>query len=566
MAIDVVSRVPVAPHPALRTIPKPRTTLLDCTLRDGGYYNNWRFGKDLAVSLIRALNLAGVDIIEVGFKTPACHMGEEFDGLFRFCPESQLDFLADHQRSEYAFMINAREFISQGEADQGLIDSCINNTDASVFDWARIATHLQTFRQSIDQACLLKDKGYQVGLNLMGISLLSDEDIVDALYQIPPEVIDVFYFADSFGNLHGDDVIRYIALIDEVFEGKIGIHTHDNQGLAFSNVLTALDYGVDFVDSTVTGMGRGAGNLRTEQLLLAMHRDVKQLKPEELLDVIEKEFVPMQAKHGWGWDYTYMLSALENIHPIYCQNLRSNNHFSKEQVSCILNGIESSHRASYDKETMLNAIDRTVNGHRDQRQSMQISLPQYTPVTADEILIIAGGPSRNSLADELTEFIRQRQPVVIECNPTDRGFESVSRHYLQAILNWVRLRKALDQGPLTSPLVTGVAQVPMQYCGASALVSQIPCTISAERTEISDTGFMLASHVVGMFAVAVACLSSPHTIYLAGYDGFPDSRSTEQEEMDGFWGTIEDIFPGTILSLTDTNYELPIRSVYGYIQ
>lgn len=542
------------------------TTFLDCTLRDGGYYNNWRFENQLAVELVAALCESGIDIIEVGFKTPVNPSDSEFDGLFRYCTESQLQFLRNDSRAKYAFMINTKEFISQGEASQTLLDCCIRPAEHSLFDWARIATHFQTVPQSIDQAGMLKNMGYQVAVNLMGISLLSETQVVEVLRQIPPESVDVFYFADSFGNLHAKDVVRYINLIRENYSGKIGIHTHDNQGLAFSNVLTALECGVDFVDSTVTGMGRGAGNLRTEQLLLALNRKVKRLKPAELLDVIDFWFAPLQETYGWGWDYTYMLSAIENIHPIYCQNLRSGDHYSKEQVSCILNQIDHDHRASYNKPNLQRAIDRTINNSALQSEEKLVTLPLYSPVEGDEFLVIASGPSRDRYANELIAFIEQRQPIVIECNPPDDRFKSVSLHYMQSILNWVRLQKTLQHNRSTdTQLVTGLREIPAMYNNTNG-ITHIPCRIDAAKTEITPDAFTLSAYVVGMFAVGIACLSAPKVVFLAGYDGYPDTVASEQQEMEDFWQVIEQEFSSPLISLTNTNYSIPISSVYGYIQ
>ena len=542
------------------------TTFLDCTLRDGGYYNNWQFDRQLAVELVAALCLSGIDIIEMGFKTPTSPSQSVFDGLFRYCTESQLQFLRDDSHAKYAFMINAKEFISNNEASQTLLDCCIHPAEKSLFDWVRIATHFPTLEQSIDQAGMLKNMGYQVAVNLMGISLLSDEQVVEGLGQIPLESVDVFYFADSFGNLKAEDVERYISLIRNNYPGKIGIHTHDNQGLAFSNVLKALDCGIDYVDSTVTGMGRGAGNLRTEQLLLALNSKVKRLRPAELLDVIDKWFVPLQETYGWGWDYTYMLSAIENIHPIYCQNLRSSNRHSKEQVSCILNEIEQDHRLSYDKSCLLQAIDKTVNKNTPQDLGKYQSLPLYSPIAGDEFLVIASGPGRDIYTSALIAFIEQRQPVVIECNPVDDRFESVSKHYMQSILNWVRLKKELEVNRNRDiPLVTGLQEIPARYNNAAG-ITQIPCRVSASKPEINAETITLSAYVVGMFAVGIACLSSPRTIFLAGYDGYGDEVAIEQREMEDFWHVISDDLSVPLVSLTNTNYSIPTSSVFSYIQ
>lgn len=260
---------------ALQSTDYGKPVILDCTLRDGGYYNDWCFEPLLARQLIGALDDAGVDIVEVGFKTPPDVLGNDrFHGLYRYCVEGQLGFLRDYPSMSFAFMINTSEFLSDGAFNTRLMQRCIPPATDSVFDWVRIATHATTFIEAAHQASWLKEKGYNVALNLMGISLLEPLEVRRLISVLPSNDVDVLYFADSFGNLAPEDINFYIDLLRDHFPGKIGLHAHDNQGLAFANSLTAISDAIDFIDCTVTGMGRGAGNLRTEQLLLALSQDV----------------------------------------------------------------------------------------------------------------------------------------------------------------------------------------------------------------------------------------------------------------------------------------------------
>jgi 4-hydroxy 2-oxovalerate aldolase len=546
---------------------KMNFTIIDCTLRDGGYYNNWQFDKELAIAAIKALNRARIDIIEVGYKAPRSHISKTFEGLFRFCPESQLQFLKEYTQAQYSFMIDAKEFIQGGHADFSLLKGSLLPEKDSVFHWVRVATYFKTYNQAIELAKNLKDMGYKVTINLMGISLLSQSDVIRALKQTNHEDVDVFYFADSFGNLQSNDIIQYISLIREYFSGKIGIHTHDNQGLAFANTLTALEGGVDFFDATIMGMGRGSGNLNTEQFLLYSYFRLNEKKrnPKELLDVIDTYFAPLHQEYKWGWDYTYMLGALQNIHPSYCQSLKINKQYSLEQVTQIFNAVDTSKRSKYDETILLKAIDLAMNQIDSTEKTELLDLPLYHPVEGDTFLVIGAGPFANNYREEIITFIRQFNPVVIECHPKNLSFEKISQQYIVAILNWARLKNNLDEFPhMSRSIVTGLESVSASYANKANLF-KIPCQISRGNLSIAKESFILPAYFVGMFAVSLALLSKPRTIYLAGFDGYENDSHPIHQEMNLFWKAIQEKL-SSLISLTPTTYSLSTTPIFSIIQ
>ncbi|HTY53225.1 MAG TPA: hypothetical protein VMB35_08525 [Methanomicrobiales archaeon] len=545
--------------------PAKKVTILDCTLRDGGYFNDWRFDKTLARELVAALSRAGVDIIEVGFKSPHTHREKGFEGLFRYCNESELGFLRNHRNLSYSFMVDAKEFLKGERADPSLVDECIPEKQESLFSYARIATYLPNLPGSVDLASLLRAKGYRVTLNLMGMSLLGPENLDQALDLIKGAPLEVFYFSDSFGDLQPGQIVRFLQRIRQKFAGRIGIHTHDNNGLAFANTIAAVEHGIDVVDATLMGMGRGAGNLRTEQMLLYLYfkKGYAHLNPSELLEVMDLQLAPLKKTYQWGWDYTYMLSALQNIHPTYCQNLRASNQYTIDQVSKILNSIDPSHRSAFDERALLAAIDMVINQPVVVDEALS-SIPLYEPKPFEKVLVIATGSGREMFRSEIAAFIDQHDPLVIECNPLDTFFEEKSRHYLRAILNWMRLRKVLaGPGDSHSSIVTGLWGLPAS-CGGRADVRKIPCHVGKDGVSVSREGMILPAYVVGMFAVGLAILSKPRTIYVAGYDGYQDRFSQSQLEMEHFWKSLSP--PCPVISVTPTTYPIRVESVYRLIR
>ncbi len=544
---------------------KAHVNILDCTLRDGGYCNDWQFDKRTASAVVHALNDAGADIIEIGYKSPRNHKSKSFEGLFRYCNESQLQFLADHPTAEYAFMVDAKEFLIDDGVDAQGTEDCIPSCEESLFDWVRIATYYPSLHGAVELADVFRDLGYRVTINLMGTSLLTEEDLQKAFSLASTAKLDALYFSDSFGDLRPNDVCHCIDLIRRYYTGKIGIHTHDNNGLAFANTIAAIDAGIDFIDATIMGMGRGAGNLKTEQILLYSYFKLQKfnLNPSELLEIIDSIFIPLHQKYRWGWDYTYMLSAMQNIHPTYCQHLRASNQYTIEQVSAILNDIEPSRREKFDESALLNAIDSAVNRPL-QMDEPQVDLPIYEPIEGDSFLVIATGPSIDTYHDEIRTFIEQKSPVVIECNPKNTVFEDASTTYIKAVLNWVRLQKALESPDLSkAPIITGLTAIPKKYY-THANAYTFPCHVSKGEIALQKTSITLPDYVVGMFAVGLSLLSKPRQIYLAGFDGYENQADPRHQGMNEFWKITPDTC--SLISLTPTSYRIKTESIYRWIR
>lgn len=546
---------------------KHNVKILDCTLRDGGYYNDWDFSREFVHDLVAALHTSGVDIIELGYKSTVTN---EFFGLLRYCDEPLLrDILPKEGRAQYAFMIDAKEFLTpDGAIDSTAVDRHVLAAEKSIFSWARVATHVATINGAVELIKALKVKGYQTALNIMGVSLLSDEALASALRQLDPSAVDVLYFADSFGSLTPADSLSYLSKLRAGFAGNIGVHMHENQGLALANTLAALSQDVEFVDATVAGMGRGAGNLRLEQLLLTLYfrHDRKDLVPSALLPVLKKHSLPMQAHYGWGWDFSYMLSGLIGIHPTYCQELKTGSRYDIEDVTSILEAIPPGRRAKFDERELRLAESSVANGHRAMPQARQVNvpLPRHDHET---VLICAGGPSLGRHVPGLKKLIERQQPWVLECNDT-RLLAGVARTTI--VMNSVRMAELISGPGSADPSRTVATGLEFVAGGGEAVnLRSVKYELRAGTFEVGGGAITLPSFVVGMLAVGVALQAKPKRIYLAGFDGFDDvDRSPEQREMESFWQLVKANLGASgvqIISLLPTSYDLPVQSVYSLL-
>ena len=318
-------------------------TLLDCTLRDGGYYTNWNFDTKMVQELVNALDLSKVDIIELGYKSPVK------GGRYRKCNDRFIWEVLDYKlpiNSQLAFMVDAKDFIDGKHISYSLIDDVISTKDNSPFSICRLAIKHSEIKEAIKIGEYIKSKGYEIIVNLMGISLLTDKDIKDfgKLEKIDPQAL---YFADSYGALEPIRTEQIVELFSK-FNAPTGVHTHDNLGLAFANCLSAINFGATYIDGTLLGMGRGVGNVKTEQLVTYLQYKKLKGNSTPIQKFIDKWMHKLQSKYKWGFTHNYMVSGLKHIHPLYTQTLQSS-FLNSKRIEDILLSIPDPLRYDFDK-------------------------------------------------------------------------------------------------------------------------------------------------------------------------------------------------------------------------
>ncbi|MFC1626507.1 hypothetical protein ACFL19_02250, partial [Pseudomonadota bacterium] len=235
------------------TLQKPM--ILDCTLRDGGYYGDWDFDKETVRKYLAAMATAKVDIIEIGFRFLPQNT---FFGPFAYSTDEYLSSLPLPPELSIAVMVNANELLAYPDGIEPAVDRLFGPCDHSPVDIVRLAIHIKDLPACRELAVSLKRLGYQVAVNLMKTGGLSGNELGHLAAQVTKwGMVDILYFADSFGNLNPEDVQNMVYALQKEWAGAIGIHTHDNKGQALANCVAAIEAGVTFVDSTVLGMGRG---------------------------------------------------------------------------------------------------------------------------------------------------------------------------------------------------------------------------------------------------------------------------------------------------------------------
>ena len=264
--------------------------LLDCTLRDGGYYTNWNFNNLNVKEYMKAIYEAGIDIVEIGYRTIN---SDKYLGPYAYSPESLIKNLNIPEKLKVSVMINSSDILNGGNVIESINKIFPFSCENSQVNIVRIAANINDLEYLGTAISLLKSKGYKVCLNLMHIAQFSENlDLLpDSFNKLS---MDVLYLGDSTGSLTADKLKKLITSIKDRWSGEIGMHAHDNLGIALQNTILARDYGATWLDSTVLGMGRGPGNAKTEQLLIEMNKDDLHIRNlVKLQDSINSYFQPL---------------------------------------------------------------------------------------------------------------------------------------------------------------------------------------------------------------------------------------------------------------------------------
>lgn len=287
---------------------RPEIKVVDCTIRDGGLANDSHFNLETVRAVYEACCSAGIDYVELGYRNSK----EMFDpaefGPWRFCDEEMLRKATDGidgRDTKISVMQDAHKAVAED----------VLPCDESVVDMVRVATYVKDIDKAIRLANSAAEKGYEACINIMAISHESSPGLDEALQQIEEETsVKAVYPVDSFGSMYSEEVHFIIEKFQMYLKGKeVGAHFHNNQQLAFANTIESIIRGANFVDGTLNGLGRAAGNCPLELLLGFLKNPKFNIVP--ILDVIAKHILPLQEHLDWGFHIPYMLTGILDQHP-----------------------------------------------------------------------------------------------------------------------------------------------------------------------------------------------------------------------------------------------------------
>lgn len=280
--------------------------VVDCTVRDGGLMNKWQFDDKFVKGVYDACVEAGIDYMEIGYISSEKSFSRSEVGPWKFCADRDLRRIVGENKTNVK--ISAMADIGRIEFDD------IPLASESAIDMMRVACYAHQTDKAIELAHHCMDKGYETTINLMAVSKVNERDLEEALSDVAQSRVPVFYLVDSFGSMYCESIDHLLKKYKEALPGKeIGIHAHNNMQLAMSNTVTALMGGATYLDATLLGMGRGAGNCPVEILIAFLKNPKYRLLP--LLKAIQEEILPWQQKIDWGYHIPYLVTGALNEHP-----------------------------------------------------------------------------------------------------------------------------------------------------------------------------------------------------------------------------------------------------------
>ena len=507
-------------------------SILDCTFRDGGYYTDWDFNEDIVCTYLEGVNKLPIDYIELGYRN---NPEKDYLGKFGYSPVYLLKQIREFSNKKLAVMLNEK---STKPEDLKLLTEPIKG----LVDMIRLAVDPKNMMRAITLAKTVKEQGFEVGFNIMYMSKWDDYDGFYEQLKGVNGIADILNMVDSFGGVIPQEVVAIIKKLRSVVSCQIGFHGHNNLEMALANTLAAIDAGVDSIDATILGMGRGAGNLNTELLLTYMNKGGLTVDFNALSDVITA-FQPLHKAYRWGTQLPYMISGANSLP-------------QKEVMALVTNRVYS-----------FDSIVRGVQNKKD-KVADNAKYPILESASFDDVIIIGGGKSPIDHLEGITNFISQKKSVALvfaTARHTGKFLDiEVPQYYcllgreakrLRANVNAEQFHAKCVLPPYPRKLGTDVPEY------AERTTFELPKI--EFTTEYQDSCTTLA--------IQTALNICKGNIYIVGYDGYPGSVLSEKEvalsnENMALLQDYEKYTGKKMKSLTPSLYpELDVVSIYQFI-
>lgn len=392
--------------------------LLDCTLRDGGYVNDWQFGHNNIVNIFERLVSAGVDIIEVGFLDER----RPYDFSRTIMPNSEA--------VEKIFAkLEAGNSMLVGMIDYGTcgLDNILPAAE-SILEGIRVIFKKHLRREALAFCGELKKKGYKVFAQLVSITSYEDEELLDLISlanDIEPYAVSI---VDTYGLLHQENLIHYFTLLNEHLKSNIsvGYHSHNNFQMAYANCIEFLAQNAErdmVLDGTIYGMGKSAGNAPTELLTMHMNQHYgKSYDTSQILEAIDSSVMEFYKKTPWGYNMFYYISASNDCHPNYVSYLMNKRTLSVKSISQILDGLQHDKKLLYDEAY----IEQCYIDYQAHEINDNTTYEKLEPILRDKsILILGPGRSIQSQSESIKKKTKDMDCCTISINfvPEDTNIQ-----------------------------------------------------------------------------------------------------------------------------------------------
>jgi 4-hydroxy 2-oxovalerate aldolase len=466
--------------------------LLDCTLRDGGYINNWHFGIKTIKGILNNLALSNVDYIECGYLsekkggTEDDTLFKSFDALYKVIPEMT-------HRQQYAAMIDF------GQYD---IDNVPENNGKGLI--LRICFHKEDADSALDYCKKLMNKGYTVFVQPMAAINYSDAEFLELIRKVNELGPKCFYIVDSFGVIEIDDFQRLLFLADHNLNENIilGYHAHNNLQQAYGNAKYMVEQPLShdvMLDASVYGMGRGAGNLNMELFASHLNKNYgKAYNIDAFLEIMDEYLQPIFATHFWGYSLPFYLSAKYNCHPNYAGYYSEKNTLSNKSMRELLASISPSDKNRFTPEIG----EKYYREYQERLVDDKATLGEIADyVNGRDVLILAPGRSISEKRNVVEDYINDNAPVIFAINVYPEGYKP---HFLFCA-NEKRLNSLGELGSCKLIVSSNIKNAPdaMKINYSSYL---------SEKPEIVDNPTLMVINMLNAAGI--------NKVAIAGFDGY----------------------------------------------
>lgn len=471
--------------------------VLDVTLRDGGCVNDFNFGNTYIEKILKAQEEAGIDIVELGYIDG--NKGSEI-GRTKYINEKVIEQnVLKNKRKDIKYVA----MIDYGKYDIDKLGVC---TETGI-DGIRLAFHKKDRYDIVEIGSKIMSKGYSFYIQPMITLRYSDNELIELIQMVNEKLSNAsgFYIVDSFGEMRPYDMNRIMNLVDTYLipTMPLGFHSHNNLQMSYSNAISMLQFPTNrelMIDSSIMGMGKGAGNLNTELLLEHLNLFYgKNYNISPLLEVMDKVINQLHSEYYWGYAPEYYLSATYQCTPSYASYFYNKHMLPINKVGELLGCIDEEKKISFD-ESYAEKLYRDFN-ERQEVDDTSVINDLKNELSGNEIVLVAPGRSVGAIIDKINEFCKDNQKKVIGLNSTlemEFDYLLTTRHEV--------FENAMQNGKA----IIVPSNIAKSGRGNVKVINYANWIISGEKTY--DSSAVIALNLIKECDVK--------TVYLAGFDGF----------------------------------------------
>lgn len=390
--------------------------LLDCTLRDGAYIVDSKFGAPAIRGIVNKLQAAGVDVIECGWLKNTPH---QEGTTFYHVPEDFLQYLSKKDKNIiYTAMIDWDRYDL----------SYLPPYDGRSIDAIRVVFPHGRHKEGMEVARGIKEKGYQVYFQAANTMAYSNEDLLElaaAVNELHPVCLSV---VDTFGAMYEEDLERIVSVLDRALDPSIqlGFHSHNNQQLSFALTMHFIKLMQKSgrnctVDASLCGMGRGAGNATTELVVSYLNRKCSaHYDMDAIMDAIDVYMGYFQENYNWGYSTPYFIAGMYCCHVNNIAYLLENHRATAKDMRNIIGSLDPADRRKYDYDL----LEKKYLANQDHYYADDNTIAMLKKaVSGRPVLLVAPGKQAISKQKEIQAYIDRENPVVIGVNAILPGYQ-----------------------------------------------------------------------------------------------------------------------------------------------